>query len=548
MATNQTSNGFGAETKWNSPVSFQRKGQNAQKPALTIGEFLKQSCDQMAIGVGPRSHEDCPHRVTAECYSPDDQASLDEVIAASYRQVFGNAHVMDFERCTELEAQLRDGRLTVRDFIRGLAQSSFYKSRFFSAVAPQRGIELNFKHLLGRAPHSQAEVSQKISLQAESGHAALIDSIIDSAEYLEVFGSDIVPYARAWSSPADLATSAFSMLAALQKSFAGSDSARGGSSALTSSMASGIAPRIGRPSEAIGVRPSTAFSRGQIPSKAPGITSGSDSAPMRGDSYVFFGLGQREQETFQRCPGDSADQLNALIRASYKQVMGNPHLMEFERSVSAESKFIDGYLSTREFVRAIGLSAEYKKRFFETNAPYRFIELNFKHFLGRAPKSQAEISEHTRILAEGGYDAEICSYVDCEEYQSTFGEDTVPFARILSEDGRSQVAFNRHLKLAEGFAASDTVLTSSSLVTSVATGMVPGGWSSTTTRINRTGTQSGAPDPTKKRFRIVVAAQAARTRQRTAGSTYLVSGKDMSSQMKYIHARGGKIVSITEVM
>jgi phycoerythrin-associated linker protein len=46
----------------------------------------------------------------------------------------------------------------------------------------------------------------------------------------------------------------------------------------------------------------------------------------------------------------------------------------------------------------------------------------------------------------------------------------------------------------------------------------------------------------------VVAAQTARSRQRTAGNTYLVSGKDMSSQMKYIHSRGGKIVSITEVM
>merc|ERR1711934_95336 len=309
----------------------------------------------------------------------------------------------------------------------------------------------------------------------------------------------------------------------------------------------GMAPRISAPTETIGVRPS-AGGGARFASKAPGVTSGKDNAPMRGDSYVYFGLGQREQETFQRCPGDSPDQLAALIRASYKQVMGNPHLMEFERAISAESKFIDGYLSTREFVRAVGLSAEYKRRFFETNAPYRFIELNFKHFLGRAPKSQAEISEHTRILAEGGYDAEIASYVDCEEYQNTFGEDTVPFARILSENGRSQVAFNRHLKLAEGFAASDTVQTGSSLVTSVATGMVPGGWSSTTTRINRTGTQSGAPDPTKKRFRIVVGAQAARGRQRTAGNTYLVSGKDMSSQMKYIHARGGKIVSITEVM
>ena len=263
----------------------------------------------------------------------------------------------------------------------------------------------------------------------------------------------------------DLSTAAFPMLAALEKSFAGSDSARGGSSSLTTSLGSGYAPRISVPSQSVGVRPSSSFTAGRIRSKAPGVTSGNDSAPMRGDSYVFFGLGQREQETFQRCPGDSADQLNALIRSTYKQVMGNPHLMEFERAISAESKFIDGYLSTREFVRAIGLSAEYKRRFFETNAPYRFIELNFKHFLGRAPKSQQEISEHTRILAEGGYEAEISSYVDCEEYQSTFGEDTVPFARILSENGRSQVAFNRHLKLAEGFAASDTVQTSSALVT-----------------------------------------------------------------------------------
>ena len=548
MASNQTSLGFGATTKWGDPVSFQRKGQAGQKPALTIGEFKKQSCDQMAIGVGPRSHADCPHRVTSECYSPEDNGALETVISASYRQVFGNAHVMNFERCTELEAQLRDGRLTVRDFIRGLAKSSFYKSRFFNSVAPQRGVELNVKHLLGRAPETQAEISAMITLQAEQGQGALIDSIVDSAEYLEVFGSDVVPYARSWSSPADLSTAAFPMLAALEKSFAGSDSARGGSPALTRSLASGIAPRISVPSQAVGVRPSASFTSGRFSSKAPGITSGNDSAPLRGDAYVTFGLGQREQETFQRCPGDSPDQLNALIRSAYKQVMGNPHLMEFERALSAESKFIDGYLSTREFVRAVGLSAEYKRRFFETNAPYRFIELNFKHFLGRAPLSQAEISEHTKILAEGGYEAEICSYVDSVEYQSIFGEDTIPYARILTENGRSQVAFNRHLSLAEGFAASDTVLSSSSLVSSVATGMVPSGWSATTTRINRTGTQSGAPDPTKKRFRIVVATQAARSRQRTAGNTYLVSGKDMSSQMKYIHARGGKIVSITEVM
>ena len=85
MATNKTSSGFGAESKWNNPVTFQRKGRSNQKAALTIGEFLKNSCDQMAIGVGPRSHADCPHRVTTECYSPDDNSSLDDVIAAFIR-------------------------------------------------------------------------------------------------------------------------------------------------------------------------------------------------------------------------------------------------------------------------------------------------------------------------------------------------------------------------------------------------------------------------------------------------------------------------------
>jgi phycoerythrin-associated linker protein len=300
MDTTQASKGFGAETKWSSPVSFERKGVG-KKPALTIGEFLKQSCDQLAIGVGPRSHADCPHRVTAECYSPDDSASLSDVISAAYRQVFGNAHVMDFERCAELEAQLRNGDIDVRNFVRGLAKSSFYKSRFFLSVAPQRGIELNFKHLLGRAPHSQAEMSAKISLQAEHGQAAVIDSIVDSAEYLEVFGSNVVPYARSWSSPADLSTAAFPMLAALEKSFAGSDSARGGSSSLTTSLGRGMAPRISVPSQPFGVRPS-AGGGARFASKAPGVTSGKDNAPMRGDSYVFFGLGQREQGNLPTLP------------------------------------------------------------------------------------------------------------------------------------------------------------------------------------------------------------------------------------------------------
>ena len=77
---------------------------------------------------------------------------------------------------------------------------------------------------------------------------------------------------------------------------------------------------------------------------------------------------------------------------------------------------------------------------------------------------------------------------------------------------------------------------------------VPSGWRSTTVRANRNGAVAGSPSATTKRFRIVVQAQPRGGRQRTPNASYLVNGKDMTSQMKYIHARGGRIVSICEVM
>ena len=541
------SQGFGAASLNDGPVSFSRNRNADAKPALSNGEFLRQSCSTMKIAIGPRNHEDCPHGVTAQRYAPGDAASLETAISAAYRQVYGNAHVMDNERSVELEAQFCNGELNVRDFVRGLAKSSFYRARFFEGVAPQRGIELNLKHLLGRPPADQAEMSAHITLLASGGHDAVIDFIVDGAEYAEVFGDDVVPYTRSFTSAAGTPNSSFANMAALERGFAISDSAIGGRSQLSNALARGTTAYIQLPS---GVR-SGASPSGNGMAFAPkkrASSDGGDATPIRSDAYVGFGLGQREQEVFQRCPGDTADTINGLIRATYRQVMGNPHLMESERAMSAESKFAEGYLSTRELVRAIALSPEYSRRFFETNAPYRFVELNFKHLLGRAPTSQAELSEHIQILANDGYEAEINSYLDSAEYQSTFGEDTVPYMRVLSEQGRSQLAFNRHLSLAEGYAASDAVLNSSALVTSVATNSVPSGWRTTTSRTNRNSAVAGSPSATTKRFRIVVQAQPRGGRQRTPNASYLVSGKDMSSQLKYIHGRGGRIVSITEVM
>jgi hypothetical protein len=151
----------------------------------------------------------------------------------------------------------------------------------------------------------------------------------------------------------------------------------------------------------------------------------------------------------------SASDKRTVIRAVYQQVLGGQYLMNNERLHGAESLFNNGDLNVREFVRAVARSAQYRSRFFEACNAYRFIELNFKHLLGRAPHNKAEMLHHFTILQEQGYDAEIDSYIDSAEYNANFGNDVVPHMHgwnyNIGHEGRQ---FSWALQLARGAAAS----------------------------------------------------------------------------------------------
>lgn len=118
----------------------------------------------------------------------------------------------------------------------------------------------------------------------------------------------------------------------------------------------------------------------------------------------------------------------AMITACYKHIFGNAYLMHSERAELAkiESCFKLGESDIRELVRAMGKSEAYRKRFFARSGPYRFVELNYKHFLGRGPNNHDEITMHVKMLMENGYEAEIDSYLDSDEYTHKFGNDIVP--------------------------------------------------------------------------------------------------------------------------
>ena len=156
----------------------------------------------------------------------------------------------------------------------------------------------------------------------------------------------------------------------------------------------------------------------------------------------------------------STEEIDVVIRAVYRQVLGNAYVMESERLPIPESQLRQGDISVREFVRQVALSELYRSRFFDNNPRYRSIELNFKHLLGRAPESYEEMNNHSQILDEGGYEAEINSYLDSDEYTQYFGDNIVPYYRgYKTQTGKKMVGFTHLFKLLRGASSSDKNLT-----------------------------------------------------------------------------------------
>ncbi|AFZ20426.1 phycobilisome rod-core linker polypeptide [Allocoleopsis franciscana] len=238
-------------------------------------------------------------------------------------------------------------------------------------------------------------------------------------------------------------------------------------------------------------------------------------------------------------PTSDRAEIQTIIRAVYKQVLGNPHVMESERLVTAESQLCDHSITVREFVRAVAKSEFYRTRYFESCAPYRFVELNFLHLLGRAPQDQRELSEHiVRCVAEG-YDSEIDSYIDSSEYQAAFGENIVPYYRGRSSEANpKQVGYNRMFALDRGPAQVDSAVQASQLVYAVATNSANEIKPSSATVIG-----SG----TEKRFKILVSGSKFDSPRRISVTEYIVPASKMTPQIQRINRTSGKIVSITEI-
>ena len=130
-------------------------------------------------------------------FSTDNLLSSGEIgnlIEAAYRQIFFHAFAADREKF--LESQLRNGQITVRDFIRGLCLSTTFTNSFYNLNSNYRFVTHCVQKILGRDVYNEAEKIAWSIVIATKGRAGFINDLLNSDEYLENFGDSIVPYQR----------------------------------------------------------------------------------------------------------------------------------------------------------------------------------------------------------------------------------------------------------------------------------------------------------------------------------------------------------------
>ncbi len=133
-----------------------------------------------------------------------DKVAVQNTVRAAYRQIFERdlePYIINAE-FTALESKLSNAEITVKEFIEGLGGSDLYLKEFYAHYPNTKVIELGTKHFLGRAPLNQKEIQKYNQILATQGLKAFIGAMVNSMEYLQLFGEDTVPYRRFPTLPA----------------------------------------------------------------------------------------------------------------------------------------------------------------------------------------------------------------------------------------------------------------------------------------------------------------------------------------------------------
>lgn len=399
-----------------------------------------------------------------------------EVVRAAYRQVFERDIIKGYslEVCPVEATQVRQGQISMREFIRALGRSKEYQKQFYGRFSNSRAVELAFRHFLGRGISSREEFTRYFDIVSEQGLAGLVDSLVNSMEYARVFGEETVPFLRdlgeeaqesaGWgsnrklfrfSAPFEGAPQYVTLYASYRQPLADQHVYGGGNDPLgltygaifpsaTAMVSTRPAPfsydtrriLIGNGLEQPGQMDSAQFRQATPRKVGPRvvrlrqIATGGGSVPRRGG---------------QPSVRNTESSTQAVINAVYVQVLGTSGYAG-ERNKVEEIKLENGDISLREFVRQVARSKAFRRRYWNGLYITKAIEVMHRRLLGRPTFGRWEIDAYFDTAARKGFYGVVDRMLESQEYNDCFGEDTVPFERFVTpadRNARKVPALNR---------------------------------------------------------------------------------------------------------
>ena len=380
------------------------------------------------------------------------------VIKAAYRQIFERDITRAYgQSISYLESQVKNGDISMKEFVRRLCKSELYRKQFFEPFINSRALELAFRHILGRGPSSREEVQDYFSIVSEKGLAGLVDALVDSKEYADYFAEETVPYLRGlgqeaqecrnWGMQQDLLnySAPFRKVPQFVTTFARynrplpDQHVYGSGNDPLEIQFGAIFPKETRnPSSS--PAPFNKDTKRLLIHRGAGINNQNSNPAARGE---FPGsLGAKVFRLNNELPGASnggsvnfsENSTQAVIRACYRQVFGRDVYQGQELKV-AEIKLENGDISLREFVRILAKSDTFRNLYWTSLYVVKAVEYIHRRLLGRPTYGRQEINKYFDICSKKGFYALVDEMIDSTEYSDAFGDDTVPYERYLTPGG-----------------------------------------------------------------------------------------------------------------
>ncbi len=384
------------------------------------------------------------------------------VLKAAYRQVFERDITRAYgQSVSYLESQVKNGDISMKEFVRRLGKSELYRKQFFEPFINSRALELAFRHFLGRGPSSREEVQKYFSIVSSGGLAALIDALVDSQEYADYFGEETVPYLRGlgqeaqecrnWGMQQDLLnySAPFRKVPQFVTTFARYEQPLpdqhpygSGNDPLEIQFGAIFPKETRNPTKS--PAPFNKDTKRILIARGPGINNQNSNPGARGqfpgslgakvfrlDQRPYSGLNGRNKDSSVKYSENSTQ---AVIAACYRQVFGR-NVYDGQRLSAAETRLENGEITLREFIRILAKSDAFRKLYWTSLYVTKAVEYIHRRLLGRPTYGRQEINSYFDICAKKGFYALVDSIIDSKEYEEAFGEDTVPYERYLTPGG-----------------------------------------------------------------------------------------------------------------